>query len=398
MRFLVSTGGGYGNLHPLVPLAQALADRGHAVAFAVSPAHLATLRELGFEAFGAGPPAGASNLTTSAYLRELATLDLAARARRTIEGFAAVAQLTVPDVAAAIEKWRPDALLRDTTGWAAWIAGERADVPIAVFDFAGVPPQLIAAVASDPLQKLRAAFGLPSDPSLTTMYRWLVFVGTPPGWSDLEWLGPTVHRIQPPEFDRSPIEPHPDWLDEFAAAGPLVYATLGSVFGDSPDVWKAIFAAAAGRPSCRVVATVGRSARLDALGPVPTNVRVESYVPQSQVLDLAHAVIGHAGYGTLMGALRRGLPVVTLPMPAADNAGNAARVSELGAGIVVPEDRRSPEVIGDALRRVLEEPSLRDGARRVARAIEELPPPASAARLLEDLAKQREPILRPPSV
>jgi UDP:flavonoid glycosyltransferase YjiC (YdhE family) len=397
MRFLVCTGGGYGNLHPLIPLAQALADRGHAVAFAVSSNHLRTLETLGFDAFSVGPAGGVSAVTTPAFQEEVAQLDQGARASRIIGAFAAVARATVPDIAGVIERWLPDALLRDSTAWGAWIAGEQTDTPVALFDFAGLPPQLIAAVGGAPLEKLRTACGLPSDPSLATMYRWLVLVGSPPGWSDLDRLGPTAHLIRPPEFDRAPIEARPEWLDEFATGGPLIYATLGSVFGKSPKVWKAIFAAVADHPTRRVVATVGQSVSPASLGPVPANVRVEQYVPQSYLLDVADAVVGHAGYGTLMGALRRGLPIVTLPMPAADNLGHAARVSALGAGIVVPEDRRSPEVIGNALRRVLEQPSFREAARRLARGIAELPAMEAAARLLEELATKRRPITREPN-
>ena len=78
MRFLICPGGGYGNLHPLVPLARALADHGHAVAFAIPPMHLGTVRELGFEGFPAGPPGGVARIVAGETAVELAELGEAA--------------------------------------------------------------------------------------------------------------------------------------------------------------------------------------------------------------------------------------------------------------------------------------------------------------------------------
>jgi UDP:flavonoid glycosyltransferase YjiC (YdhE family) len=337
---LICPGGGYGNLHPLVPMAQALAGRGHPVAFASSPMHLGTVRELGFEGFGAGPPEGISQIITAETTAELAGLGeagRAGRAGRVIDAFAALAEATVPDLSAVVRRWRPDVLVRDTTAFAAWIAAEDAGIPVALFDFTGVPPPLAARVAGSRLNRLRAAFGLPADPALASIYRWLVLLGAPPGWSDLRHLSPTAHLLQPPEFDRAPVESRPGWLDSLPGRSRVVYATLGTVFGDSSDTWEAIFAAAAAEPALSLIATVGPAGNPQRYGALAANIRVERYLPQSWVLDAADAVIAHGGYGTLMGALRRGLPIVTIPMAAADNLRNATRVAALGAGLMLPE-------------------------------------------------------------
>lgn len=121
---------------------------------------------------------------------------------------------------------------------------------------------------------------------------------------------------------------------------------------------------------------------------------MESYVPQSWVLDGADAVIAHGGYGTLMGALRRGLPILTVPMPAADNLLNATRVSALGAGLLLGQNQRSAADIGQALRRILDEPGFRHAARDLAAATAALPAEQFGARLLEQLARERRPINR----
>ena len=394
MRFLICPGGGYSSLHVLVPLARALADRGNAVAFATPPMHQGTVGELGFEGFPAGPAGGISGIAAGETSAELAELGEAARARKVIGAFASLAEAMVPELSAVVRRWRPDVLVRDATAFAAWIAAEDAGVPAALFDFGGVPPSLAARVAGPRLNRLRAACGLPADPALASMYRWLVLIGAPPGWSDLGQLAPTAHLLQPPDFDRATIEPRPGWLDSLKGRSRLVYATLGTVFGDSPDLWAAVFAAVAAEPELHLVATLGPAVNPQRFGALPANITVERYVPQSWVLDAADAVIAHGGYGTLMGALRRGLPIVTIPMPAADNMLNAARVAALGAGLMLGAGQRNAAAIRQALRRVLDEPAFRHAAGDLAAATAALPAEQFGARLLERLARERRPVTR----
>lgn len=54
MRVLFTSTPGPGHFHPLVPIARALADAGHEVAFACSPAFQPTVEAAGFRCFPAG--------------------------------------------------------------------------------------------------------------------------------------------------------------------------------------------------------------------------------------------------------------------------------------------------------------------------------------------------------
>jgi MGT family glycosyltransferase len=186
----------------------------------------------------------------------------------------------------------------------------------------------------------------------------------------------------------------PGWLNSLKGRSRLVYATLGTVFGDSPDIWAAIFAAVAAEPELSLIATVGPAGHPQRFGALPANIRVERYLPQSYVLDAADAVIAHGGYGTVMGALRRGLHIVTLPMAAADNLLNAARVKALGAGLMLGQGQQNAAAIGGVLRRVLDEPGFRRAAGKLAAATASLPSEQHGARLLEQLARDRRPVTR----
>ncbi|GHO83186.1 glycosyltransferase [Dictyobacter formicarum] len=101
---------------------------------------------------------------------------------------------------------------------------------------------------------------------------------------------------------------------------------------------------------------------------IPENVAVFDHLPHSAVLPGAAAVITHAGHRTVMAALAHGVPLVCIPM-GRDQYYVAGRVASVGAGVVV--DRNSTaDVIGRAIREVLEHPGFRQHAEEIRRAID----------------------------
>jgi UDP:flavonoid glycosyltransferase YjiC (YdhE family) len=116
----------------------------------------------------------------------------------------------------------------------------------------------------------------------------------------------------------------------------------------------------AGEP-VRVLATTNRRApaRLPA---VPANARLVDWVSYARTMPRCHAVICHAGHGTVARALACGVPVVACPH-AGDMAENAARVRWAGAGVSLPGRFQTPRGVRLALRRLLAEPGY---ARRAA--------------------------------
>jgi UDP:flavonoid glycosyltransferase YjiC (YdhE family) len=143
-----------------------------------------------------------------------------------------------------------------------------------------------------------------------------------------------------------------------------------------------------------VIATVGWDLDPTEFARHPANVRIERFISQTLILPRCSAMLAHGGYGSLMGALRHGVPVVSVPLAAADNARNAAKLEKLGAGIAIHEGSRSPRAIGDAVTEVLTNSAYRDGAARLSASIASLPPTSHGATLIEQLAEQRQPLER----
>jgi UDP:flavonoid glycosyltransferase YjiC (YdhE family) len=173
---------------------------------------------------------------------------------------------------------------------------------------------------------------------------------------------------------------------------PTVYVTLGTTFADTPGLLDTVLDGVT-TLDVNVIATVGRPNDAVELAARHPEVRVAEFVSQSLILPHCDAVVAHGGYGSLMGALTQGLPVVSIPVGAADNVPNALRLASLGAGVAVLQPDRSPQRVADALREVLDQPSYREAAHQIADDIASLPPPEYSATLLEELAATRAPVV-----
>ena len=148
-----------------------------------------------------------------------------------------------------------------------------------------------------------------------------------------------------------------------------MYVTLGTVF-NRPALLRQLIDGLDGSVSALV--TTGRNVDPESLGAWPANVRVERFVPQEQVLPRCAAVVAHAGSGSVRGALAHGLPLVLVPQ-GADQFDNAARCAAAGAAVVVRPQELTAEAVRLALKRVLEDPSFAEAARRVQAEIRAMP-------------------------
>jgi MGT family glycosyltransferase len=164
-----------------------------------------------------------------------------------------------------------------------------------------------------------------------------------------------------------------------------VYLSLGSVaatIGFFPGLYRTLIDALAELP-IRLLVTVGDAADPAELGPLPTNVRVERWIPQASVFTTADAMVGHGGYGTTLGALLAGVPQVVVPL-FADQPDNARRIAGLGAGLAA--DAQDPAGVRAAVERLLAEPAFRVAAGRIALEAQGLAPIDDAPATLQALA------------
>jgi UDP:flavonoid glycosyltransferase YjiC (YdhE family) len=172
-----------------------------------------------------------------------------------------------------------------------------------------------------------------------------------------------VHRGEHPTavFTSRAFQPSPELFDgEVAWVGyppgqrgeggerPLAYAALGTLFNERPEVFRAIAEGVEGE----LLMAVGR-ADLAALGPLPARVRAVPWVEdQAAVLRRARLFVSHGGMNSVSEALCAGTPLLVLPQTA-EQAVNARRVQELGAGRALFDEHPTPESIRTAAEEIL---------------------------------------------
>jgi UDP:flavonoid glycosyltransferase YjiC (YdhE family) len=368
VRVLFTFVGGEGHLDPLVPIARAAAAAGHEVAVAGGRRLGPRIEEAGLTAIPVGAPGPPPER------RPLLRPDLEREERDLRERFVRGATARVPELSALFEDRRPDVVVCDETAWAAGVAAEPLGIPVATVHVLASRSFVRPEVVAGPLAELRTAFGLPPDAPDPL----LALSPFPPGFTGP--LPPTVHPIR--LRDAAP-----------RVAGPLtVYFTLGTVFNlESGDLFTRALGGLRELPA-EVVVTVGRGIDPGELGPQPANVRVETHVPQAELLPCCDLVVSHGGSGSLLGALAHGLPTVLIPM-GADQIPNAARAAELGAARVLDAVDATSADVRDAAAAVLADPSYRSAAERLRDELATLPGPEHAVALLERLATERTAIL-----
>jgi MGT family glycosyltransferase len=200
-----------------------------------------------------------------------------------------------------------------------------------------------------------------------------------------QFTPPPNVRITGPRLD------DPAWVGDWTPPDgddPLVLVGMSSTFMDHADVLQRA-ATALGELPVRGLVTTGPAVPAGSID-APANVTVVQRAPHSDVLRHASAIVTHAGHGTVIKSLAAGVPVVAMPL-GRDQLDNAARVAHHGAGLRL-KPKASSETIATAVWRVLDEPSFRANAERLAAAIAAETAEDRVAEELEEVAESDRPV------
>jgi MGT family glycosyltransferase len=377
-RFTFVTWDGGGNLPPAVGIAQELIARGNEVRFLGYLSQQAAIEARGL-AFSALPRSGSFDL----YADRAPEERLAAIIRNV---WACPEHLE--DIPDALAMNPTDVLVIDFLMQGALAQARRTDTPVAVLahsSVAGLVPPPDSAMGAARLvaaNAFRAAVGLPRMERLND------------GWDGLLTVVTTIPELDP-AADGAPQAVHyvgpiaerasqPAWIAPWAPDDerPLVLVTFSTTrLWDPAGRIRNTLAALADEP-VRVLLIAGATSLPLEL---PDNTTVRPFVPHAEVLPSASVTVTHCGHGTVAASLAHGVPIAGLPYPAADQPFLAARVQALGAGIAM-DGESSPVVIKTAVRNLLDRPSYRAAAARLAQAIGRAPGAAGAADVLEEAA------------
>jgi zeaxanthin glucosyltransferase len=164
---------------------------------------------------------------------------------------------------------------------------------------------------------------------------------------------------------------------------PLVYASMGTILNGRLDVFQTIVAAVAKNKHLQLVLSVGDQVDPKQIGPAPNNAIIVKRTPQLELLRQTSACITHAGLNTVLESLAQGVPQLAIPI-AYDQPGVAARIAHKQTGVVTSLDKLTADHLAFLLNKVLTDPSYRENARKLQKAIADANGLSVAADLIEE--------------
>jgi UDP:flavonoid glycosyltransferase YjiC (YdhE family) len=222
-----------------------------------------------------------------------------------------------------------------------------------------------------------------------------LIVGTPEtdpvdASANVTWIGPMVFQHSGAAL--------PAWINELDGGKPLVwvypgnprYAPVATPI-DSIVVIRAAIETFANEP-VHVVLTTGYQELPGEFGELPSNFHHADYVPGPLMAERADLIVFHGGHSSVMTSLKAGTPAVIIPT-ISERESNARRLAALGAGeVVLPVTGADGEKCVDMadfrtkVARVLHEPSYRQSAHRVAKSMHQYGGAQAAAATIEQFA------------
>lgn len=152
------------------------------------------------------------------------------------------------------------------------------------------------------------------------------------------------------------------------SGAPVIYISMGTVFNELPDFYRACFAAFADAPY-QIVMAIGNNVDRAQIGEPPPNFVVSNYVPQLAILERAALFITHGGMNSANEGLFYEVPLLVVPQRG-DQYMVAGRVAELGAGLPLFAQEATPGRLRTVADQVLATPRFKEGAHRVGQSLQ----------------------------
>ncbi|WP_026424170.1 glycosyltransferase [Actinokineospora inagensis] len=373
MKILFNSLPAHGHTYPLLPLAIAAKQAGHEISYATWDNFQPTLEKLGFEFIRAGGDMRAAFATAAGTeVRSASQFDKeesSAIARRVFGEV--MPRQTIADLRPVVAARRFDLVVYESAAFGGGITARLEGVP-AVSHGITKGTALVEALGEflpPLLAEQEVDFGF-TDPYLDIYPASLV---------EPVAGGPLLDRVplRPVPFAEGGALP--DWVADHPDK--LIYLTLGTAFGNPRVLTAAIQGLAA--TGHRVLVAAGPTVSLADLGDPPSNVTVQPWVPQAELLPHVDLVVHHGGSGTTLGSAAAGVPQLFLPQ-GADQFDNAETFTGAGAARQLLGDDVNPDAITETASALLTDEAIAKAVATLADEIADMPSPADiAARLPE---------------
>ncbi len=431
-RFLIGTNPFIGHVNPALPIAGKLVERGHEVWWYTGKAFKTKVEKTGarFIPISTGVDFSDPNNIPDDLLEDDKNLQGLAQLKFKLKHhFVDSAVGQVKDYTQILSEFPADVLLASVTFLgAAWI-NEKGGPPWAGLGFSGVPivspqtapfglgmqpnasvfgrlrngslnwifEQLLFKDVSLYINKVRASLGLPPEPRIffdTLISPFLYLQGSVPEFEyprsnlppQLHFVGPI---LPPPSTSFTP----PIWWDELKSGKPVVHVTQGTVATKTDDLIVPTIQALADEDMIIIVTTGGKPIESINLAQLPSNVRVERFIPHHNLLPHVDVMVTNGGANGVQMALAYGVPLVSAGQTE-EKPEISARIQFAGVGIDLKTSTPSPNQLKNAVKKILKFSQYKQRAKLLGTKIASYDTATLAATLLEQLATTKRPVLR----
>ena len=377
-RYLIVTWDGAGNLVPTLGITRTLVERGHDVRILGHDTIAERCGDIGARFIPLTQGIGWDAMENPD--------DFEAEVKLLIEELC-FSSVIAQDLARELAREPADAVLVDSMLFTAIDVALASGIPTATLVhmaytiFRGGPLVEMFAPGMATANTLRAELGLPTVEGLGDIHDACAsaIVAVPKEFEPDVPDAANVLRIGP-VLDAPPLSREIDEVDVHDGSTPLVLVSLSTSEQGQADLLQRCVDAVAQLPVRAIVTTGSIDPASVRAG---TNTQMVRYVPHAEILPSASLVITHAGLGTTMAALGRGVPLLCTPM-GRDQFFNAEQVQTLGAGLMLMPDSSSDE-IASAATDILGDDRYKAGSKQMAVAIGGYGGAAEAAAAMEAL-------------
>ena len=401
-RILAYTSPTPGHVFPAIGMLLELRRRGHDIHLRTQAPDVERLGALGLKVAPVDPG-----------LEEIEFDDWRARSqigamRRLLSLYEQYAALEIPDVRAAIEEVRPDALIMDVQCEGGGYVAAASGLPWAMycpyppaFTSRDAPPHgLGLRPARGQLGRARDRFWTRVGERTLAPYvarrnavraelglaplgryedqwreadRFIAFTAEPYEYPRSDWP-PSVRLVGPGTWE--PAAEPPEWLGSETRA--IILVTCSTAYQRDAKLISTALEAFAGEDVALVATTAAHDRSAFT---APANARLEQFLPHGPIIARAACVVCHGGQGITQKALAAGVPVCVVPF-CRDQFDVARRVEVADAGVKLHHKQLTTKRLRSAVREAIDK---RAGAQRVASAFAAAGGSSAAADAVEEL-------------
>ncbi|HSW97888.1 MAG TPA: macrolide family glycosyltransferase [Candidatus Saccharimonadales bacterium] len=149
----------------------------------------------------------------------------------------------------------------------------------------------------------------------------------------------------------------------------IIYVSMGTIFNDNLSFFQQCIDLFE-NTDYQIIMSLGHRLSEKHLAKIPPNIIVRNYVPQLEILQNVDLFITHAGLNSINESLFYGVPMILIPQMY-EQAFNAFRVQELGAGIFLKHNHITSEKILKSIDKIFSTPSYYKNAQKIKKTLEQ---------------------------